>query len=1385
MRRRWHSQAGCACCWLVGLAMCLPAAAWAEEGSSALGGTGGAPLESPLVAPGVQPLVGGQGVSEAEAALQSSPETALNRELSESAYEGLDAEQAASLAGEVFPGVIDEPAGGPPKLVEGESVAGYPTDNDMQVDLGEGGEGKHAVIESLVPLAVETSPGRREPVDLGLSDVEGAFEPKTPVVGVRIPKKLQDGVSLGSTGVSLTPVDASGTPVGGSEGRVDGAVVFYGAVGAGSDVNAAVKPTTLGFDSETFLRSVRSPEVLLFRVGMPEGVSLVQAKDGSGAVQIVNEGTAIASVSAPDAQDAVGAPVPVSMSVTGDLLRLTVDVHSGEYRWPIEVDPQVIDEQLTGSSKPTHWKFAEAEHSTQFTSSGWKETHGLVLESTGTYHGGEEGFLNYQAIGEARIIRATVQASGYNHGKIETKLQLTNGTNPTDTKLIAPAESPFTGEYTVCPFPGKPEEECPGGFTRQKEVAQANIVHFAEAATGEGSGENKATVNTADVTVWQEHGPTVMFNTTSEKVDGRTNVLYKEGAWLSKYNGAFEIEGEDPGVGLSEMGVVAGSWASVHGYLEEGLCEGIWCHPSVKEMFTYPEKGPPADGEDFMELAGEDGMKEFAPGAKATLKVDSTPPYGLNLLGLPAGGQINDEIYHLKVQATDGKGTIHSSGVKSLVLGLDGYVLLGGKAGSCTPGPCTVTGEWTLNGENFGAGKHKLELVATDYAGNEEKAEYSITVRHAGPLSVGPGSVDPITGALRLGASDVSIGGGQGSLGVSRSYNSRELTAGAQGPLGPQWSFSVSGSQGVEQEPTGSVVLISSEGGRTSFESDGKGGFISPKGDENLVLEAEKEGETIKAYLLKNPAEGTTVKYVQQGGAGLWVIASTEGALSKTNGEKETFEWERLEGVTRPKRAIATPPQGVTCPPAELKPGCRALEFEYATTTTAEGEAPNQWKDYKNRLKKVSFRAYNPAAKEMETKSVAEYAYDTQGRLRAEWDPRISLKTTYGYDAENHVVAVSPPGQEPSLFHYGTTGNDSSPGRLLSVTRPAAVSPEKLKEQHEMAAPVNTPGSGEPLLSNTSPVIGTTLSVSSGSWSNTPLAYSYEWEDCSPSGKECAPIPGAVNQSYTPQGRDGGYTLKAQVTAVNADGAAVASTEASKALSIPAPTYNNKFGTSGSGAGQFNGPASVAIKGSVIWVTDPGNSRVVELEDHLSSISFVKAIGWGVSNGKAELETCTSSCQAGTAGSGSGQFSKPEGIAVNPATGNFYVVDKGNNRIEEFNSNGEYTRVFGEKGSEPGQLSSPESVAIAPENGNVWVSDTSNNRVDEFSETGGYLGSFGAGGSGNGQFASPSGIAFSGGNAYVVDSGNNRVQEFSMSGEWIRVFGSKGAGEGQLARIFR
>ena len=367
-------------------------------------------LGSPFVTPG-SPAEGEQLRAQEEARLES-PEAVAKREASQTEFENLSAASAAKLAGEAFPVVVDEPVGGPPKLAAGEKVTGFPSANVAQV---ESGEAKHDLIESLAPMAVETSPRTRSPVDLTLADAGEAFEPKTPVVGLRIPKQLAAGVELGSTGMSLTPVDPQGSPLGGSEGAPDGAVVLY--ANTQRDADTVIKPTTEGFEEDTMLRSVESPKQLSFRVGLPSGASLVQEAPGVGPVKVVAGGATLASIVAPAAQDAMGTAVPVSMTFANDLVTLTVDDPAGQYTYPIDVDPRVTDEQLAGSSgHPTDWRWLSSPGS-KITSEGW-EHGGQLTDKVSGYKGAEYGAFAYplQPGSEARITCFSVESSGTDKG---------------------------------------------------------------------------------------------------------------------------------------------------------------------------------------------------------------------------------------------------------------------------------------------------------------------------------------------------------------------------------------------------------------------------------------------------------------------------------------------------------------------------------------------------------------------------------------------------------------------------------------------------------------------------------------------------------------------------------------------------------------------------------------------------------------------------------------------------------------------------------------------------------------------------------------------------------------------------------------------------------
>jgi hypothetical protein len=98
--------------------------------------------------------------------------------------------------------------------------------------------------------------------------------------------------------------------------------------------------------------------------------------------------------------------------------------------------------------------------------------------------------------------------------------------------------------------------------------------------------------------------------------------------------------------------------------------------------------------------------------------------------------------------------------------------------------------------------------------------------------------------------------------------------------------------------------------------------------------------------------------------------------------------------------------------------------------------------------------------------------------------------------------------------------------------------------------PVNT---AKPALNNTAPAQAGSLSVSNGSWANTPVSFHYQWRDCNKSGAECVAISGATMSRYIPGAGDVGKTLSALVLARNAGGEGYAASEASAAVAPATP----------------------------------------------------------------------------------------------------------------------------------------------------------------------------------------------------------------------------------------
>ncbi|MBF0592497.1 MAG: hypothetical protein HQL02_10465 [Nitrospirae bacterium] len=146
-------------------------------------------------------------------------------------------------------------------------------------------------------------------------------------------------------------------------------------------------------------------------------------------------------------------------------------------------------------------------------------------------------------------------------------------------------------------------------------------------------------------------------------------------------------------------------------------------------------------------------------------------------------------------------------------------------------------------------------------------------------------------------------------------------------------------------------------------------------------------------------------------------------------------------------------------------------------------------------------------------------------------------------------------------------------------------------------------------------------------------------------------------------------------------------------------------------------------------------------------------------------------------------FSYPSGIAVD-GSGNVYVADSANNRIQEFTSDGKFLAKWGSYGDGNGQFYGPYAIALDG-SGNVYVADRDNHRIQKFTADGKFLAKWGNKGSGYGSFYTPSGIAIDGvGNVYVADTLNNRIQKFTSDGEFIATWGNTDINENEDERLY-
>jgi len=152
---------------------------------------------------------------------------------------------------------------------------------------------------------------------------------------------------------------------------------------------------------------------------------------------------------------------------------------------------------------------------------------------------------------------------------------------------------------------------------------------------------------------------------------------------------------------------------------------------------------------------------------------------------------------------------------------------------------------------------------------------------------------------------------------------------------------------------------------------------------------------------------------------------------------------------------------------------------------------------------------------------------------------------------------------------------------------------------------------------------------------------------------------------------------------------------------------------------------------------------------------------------------------SGKYGTDNDHFGYPESVALD-SSGNIYVADRGNDRVQKFSSSGKYIFTLGVSGksdTDNSHFNTPVSVAL-DSSGNIYVADTYNHRIQKFSSSGTYLSTLGVSGkysTDNAHFSYPESVAFdNSGNIYIADTYNHRIQKFSSSGTYLSTLGVPG-----------
>jgi DNA-binding beta-propeller fold protein YncE len=149
-----------------------------------------------------------------------------------------------------------------------------------------------------------------------------------------------------------------------------------------------------------------------------------------------------------------------------------------------------------------------------------------------------------------------------------------------------------------------------------------------------------------------------------------------------------------------------------------------------------------------------------------------------------------------------------------------------------------------------------------------------------------------------------------------------------------------------------------------------------------------------------------------------------------------------------------------------------------------------------------------------------------------------------------------------------------------------------------------------------------------------------------------------------------------------------------------------------------------------VYVSERAAHRVVKFSSDGDMLGWLRKCTAGI-NCDTDHErsigfTCMdATCQGLGPGSGDGQFNETRGIAID-TTGNIYIGDQRNSRVQVFDPDGNFLFKFGERGTADCQFINVIGITVDSQ-GNIYVSDHTDAHIgiphiQKFDNTGGFIG---------------------------------------------------------------